>query len=57
MVVYPVCGTDVSTAKPYETGYLDDEWQRPQTDYQGKTYYFCCEECKERFEEHPDQYA
>jgi len=26
-------------------------------EYEGKTYYFCCENCKEKFLEDPDEYA
>ena len=27
------------------------------TEYQGKTYYFCCDECKKKFNENPAEYA
>ena len=27
------------------------------TDYQGRTYYFCSEECKEEFDSNPQRYA
>jgi YHS domain-containing protein len=41
----PVCGMEVNekTAK-YKTEYL------------GKTYYFCCSICKEKFEKNPNKY-
>ena len=29
----------------------------PHTQYNGKTYYFCSNECKHDFEKHPEQYA
>jgi YHS domain-containing protein len=29
----------------------------PHTDYNGKTYYFCSDECKHAFEKHPEKYA
>ncbi|HKE01304.1 MAG TPA: YHS domain-containing protein [Planctomycetota bacterium] len=29
----------------------------PRADYQGKTFYFCSEECREEFERHPEKYA
>ena len=25
--------------------------------YQGKTYYFCCQSCKEKFMQNPQQYV
>jgi YHS domain-containing protein len=31
--------------------------QSPHTDYEGKTYYFCCPGCIERFSASPAQYA
>jgi Cu+-exporting ATPase len=41
----PVCGMSVDPATA-----------RQQADYQGKTYYFCCDGCKGKFEANPDQY-
>ena len=29
----------------------------PRSDYNGKTYYFCSEECKEKFAKKPQRYA
>jgi YHS domain-containing protein len=29
----------------------------PHADYNGKTYYFCSDECKHDFEKHPEKYA
>ena len=29
----------------------------PHTDYNGKTYYFCSDECKRDFAKHPEKYA
>lgn len=29
----------------------------PKSDHQGKTYYFCCELCKQLFEREPQKYA
>jgi len=29
----------------------------PRAEYKGVTYYFCCEHCKEIFEEHPEDFA
>jgi Cu+-exporting ATPase len=26
-------------------------------DYEGKTYYFCCTGCKDKFEKNPEKYA
>ena len=42
----PVCGMDVDEAEAAATA-----------DYQGKTYYFCAEGCKETFEAEPSEYA
>ncbi|MBA2527465.1 MAG: YHS domain-containing protein [Pyrinomonadaceae bacterium] len=27
-----------------------------QSEYRGHTYYFCSQGCKEKFEQHPEQY-
>lgn len=43
--VDPVCKMDVSVGP-----------DTPQASYQGKTYYFCCESCKTRFEKAPQQF-
>jgi len=45
----PVCGVDVSINKAEKAG-------RKST-YQGKTYYFTSDECKEKFEKNPDGYV
>ena len=42
----PVCGMQV-----------DPGDAAGQTDYQGRTYYFCSASCKDRFESDPQQYA
>jgi Cu+-exporting ATPase len=42
----PVCGMSV-----------DPEDAAATSQSQGKTYYFCSEECKETFEENPSQYV
>ena len=41
----PVCGMEVDEARAKAMG-------RSST-YQGKTYYFCCDECKQEFDEDP----
>ena len=41
----PVCGMEVSTANA------------PLATYNGKTYYFCSEEDKAKFQKNPEQYA
>ena len=41
----PVCGMDVN---PNET-----QWQ---SEFQGRTYYFCSEGCKNRFDNEPHVY-
>jgi YHS domain-containing protein len=42
----PVCGMTVSRGE--EAG---------KSEYQGKTYFFCSEGCKERFDRNPQQYT
>jgi Cu+-exporting ATPase len=46
MVKDVVCGMDVDPSKTTIT-----------TEYEGKKYYFCAEECKEKFLEKPAEYA
>jgi YHS domain-containing protein len=46
MVKDVVCGMDVDPATTTITA-----------DYEGEKYYFCAEECKEKFLENPDQYV
>ena len=43
--VCPVCKMDVEEKKA-----------RGTSEYQGKTYYFCCKACKKQFDDHPEQY-
>jgi P-type Cu+ transporter len=42
----PVCGMKV-----------DDQKAAGQSTHEGKTYYFCSESCKSKFEKNPKQYA
>jgi YHS domain-containing protein len=42
----PVCGMEVNTATTSE-----------QSDYEGQTYYFCSEECKNAFDAEPEKYV
>jgi Cu+-exporting ATPase len=42
----PVCGMQV-----------DDQKATEQSQYQGTTYYFCSTECKQKFDQQPQQYA
>lgn len=44
MSLDPVCGMDVQ------------EEGTPSFEYQGTTYYFCCDACKKSFSESPDKY-
>ncbi|MFW6117050.1 MAG: YHS domain-containing protein [Thermoproteota archaeon] len=39
MAIDPVCGMEV-----------DEQEAKYKTEYKGKTYYFCAEMCKEKFE-------
>lgn len=42
----PICGHEVDPASA--------EWK---TEYLGKTYYFCEEDCKRTFDKRPNRYA
>jgi YHS domain-containing protein len=42
----PVCGMDI---EPDEAA--------GQSDFQGTTYYFCCNECKRKFDQKPEAFA
>jgi len=46
MTIDPVCGMKV-----------DENKAAGQTEYNGKTFSFCSEDCKKRFEESPEHYA
>ena len=45
MVKDPTCGMEV------------DEATAPASEYKGKTYYFCCDSCKETFDKEPEKYV
>ena len=36
---------------------IDEQDAAGQSQYQGQTYYFCSENCKEKFDSNPQQYA
>jgi Cu+-exporting ATPase len=40
-----VCGMEV-----------DEKTAKHKTEHMGKTYYFCCSMCKEKFEANPHKY-
>ena len=46
MSIDPVCGMSV-----------DEKTAPAKADYQGKTYYFCSEECKTTFQQNPSSYT
>jgi Cu+-exporting ATPase len=46
MVKDPVCGMEINEAQA-----------RGKSEYQGKTYHFCSEGCKQKFDANPQQYA
>ena len=46
MVIDPVCGMEVDPNTAAATSLYD-----------GKTYYFCSEECKRDFDANPDQFT
>ena len=42
----PICNMEV-----------DEQDAAGESQYQGKTYYFCSQGCKEEFDQNPQQYA
>jgi Cu+-exporting ATPase len=42
----PVCGMMV-----------DDQNASARSDYQGKTYYFCSQDCRKKFDANPSKYT
>ena len=46
MRVDPICGMDV-----------EEEATAPKSVYKGRTYFFCCQGCKEQFDSNPEKYA
>jgi YHS domain-containing protein len=46
MAIDPVCGMSV-----------DEKTAPAQANHQGKTYYFCSEDCKTKFQQQPDKYT
>ncbi|HYX69701.1 MAG TPA: YHS domain-containing protein [Terriglobales bacterium] len=42
----PVCGMQV-----------DEKQAKAQIQHQGQTYYFCSDQCKQRFEKNPQQFV
>ena len=46
MATDPVCGMSV-----------DEKTAAATSTYGGKTYYFCAQECKEKFDAHPEKYT
>jgi YHS domain-containing protein len=46
MAIDPVCGMEV-----------DEKNAKQRSTYQGQTYFFCSRDCKEEFDEAPQDYA
>lgn len=46
MTECPVCGMEVDTNNPPAT-----------SEYNGTTYNFCCEECRQKFDQNPEMFA
>jgi Cu+-exporting ATPase len=46
MTTDPVCGMSV-----------DEKSAPARAEYQGKTYHFCSEDCRTKFQQNPDRYA
>lgn len=42
----PVCGMQI-----------DEQKAAGQSQYQGETYYFCSQHCKQKFDQNPQQYT
>ena len=36
---------------------IDEQSAAGRSQYQGQTYYFCTQSCKDEFDENPEQYA
>jgi YHS domain-containing protein len=36
---------------------LDESQAKAKAEYEGKTYYFCSDACREEFEPYPEQHA
>ena len=49
-------GDDVKVVDPACKMEIEDKWAAFNSEYKGKTYYFCCESCKKRFDENPGKY-
>ncbi len=46
MVIDPVCGAQV-----------DEKKTKERSNFAGRTYYFCAHDCKEQFDESPEDFA
>ena len=46
MAIDPVCKMEV-----------DEKRSKFRSEYEGRNYYFCSEECKQEFEEDPEEYV
>jgi len=46
MATDPVCGMEV-----------DEDEAEARSDYQGRTFYFCSQSCKEQFDAEPEAFA
>lgn len=53
----PVCGTEIRTDDPAESGYRDEEWRSITVGHGGETYRVCSDDCEAAFEESPDEYV
>ncbi len=42
---------------PAETDYEDEEFAPATAEHDGETYQFCSEDCKQRFEDSPDEFG
>ena len=46
MATDPVCGMDI-----------DEDEAEARSEYQGRTFYFCSQSCKEQFDSDPESFA
>jgi YHS domain-containing protein len=50
-------GTSMQHTDPVCGMQIDEKEAAGKSEYNGKQYYFCAPECKEKFDHNPQQYA
>jgi YHS domain-containing protein len=51
------CEEDMMVTDPVCKMQIDESKAAGKSEYQGKTYYFCAQSCKTKFDANPQQYA